>query len=31
LSAHGFFGREPQTVDAIASWMLKRPFAKDIE
>jgi pimeloyl-ACP methyl ester carboxylesterase len=31
LSAHGFFGREPQTVDAIASWMLKRPFAKEIE
>ena len=31
LSAHGYFGREPQTVDAIAAWMLKRPFAKLIE
>ena len=28
FSAHGYFGREPQTVDAIAAWMLKRPFAK---
>jgi hypothetical protein len=31
FSAHGYFGREPQTVDAIAAWMLKRPFAKLIE
>lgn len=30
LSQHGFFGREAQTVDAIAAWMLGRPFAKDI-
>jgi len=30
LSAHGYFGREAQTVDAIAAWMLKRPFAKDV-
>jgi hypothetical protein len=30
FSAHGFYGVEPQTVDAIAAWMLKRPFAKDI-
>jgi hypothetical protein len=31
LSAHGFFGKEPQTVAAIAAWMLARPFARDIQ
>lgn len=31
LAAHGYFGREAQTVDAIAGWMLKRPFAKEVE
>lgn len=31
LSAHGYFGREPQTVDAMAGWMLKRPFPKQID
>lgn len=31
LAAHGFFGREAATVDAIAAWMLGKPFAKDIE
>lgn len=31
FSAHGFFGREAATVDAIAAWMLGRPFAKEIE
>jgi hypothetical protein len=30
LSQHGFFGREAQAVDAMAAWMLGRPFAKDI-
>jgi hypothetical protein len=30
LSQHGFFGKEPETVDAIAAWMLGRPFAKEI-
>lgn len=30
FSAHGYFGREAETVDAMAAWMLKRPFAKDI-
>jgi hypothetical protein len=29
--AHGYFGREAQTVDAIAGWMLKRPFLREIE
>jgi len=30
FSAHGFFGVEGPTVDAIAGWMLKRPFAKQV-
>jgi pimeloyl-ACP methyl ester carboxylesterase len=30
FSAHGFYGVEAQTVAAIAAWMLKRPFAKEI-
>jgi hypothetical protein len=29
-SPHGFFGKEPETVDAIAAWMLGKPFAKEI-
>ena len=31
LAAHGYFGREAETATAIASWMLHRPFPKDIE
>jgi len=30
-AAHGFFGREPETVDAMAAWMLKKPYRKDID
>jgi hypothetical protein len=30
LSNHGFLGKEAETVDAIAAWMLKKPFAKEI-
>lgn len=30
LAPHGFFGKEAETVDAIAGWMLKKPFAKEI-
>ena len=30
-SAHGFYGKEAETVDAIAAWMLGKPFAKDIK
>jgi len=30
LSAHGYFGVEAATVDAIAAWMLKRPFPKQV-
>jgi len=31
LSAHGFYGKESETVDAIAGWMLAKPFAKEIQ
>jgi len=31
FAAHGYLGKEPPTVDAIAGWMLKKPFAKEIE
>jgi len=27
---HGFYGKDAETVDAIAAWMLKKPFAKEI-
>ena len=30
LSNHGYFGKEAETVDAIAAWMLGKPFPKDI-
>lgn len=31
LSAHGYFGKEAQTVDAMAAWMVKRSFLREIE
>ncbi|MBC7802688.1 MAG: alpha/beta hydrolase [Candidatus Parcubacteria bacterium] len=31
LAPHGFFGREAETVDAIAAWMLKNPYRKEID
>lgn len=31
LAAHGFYGKEAETVDAIAAWMLKKPYRKDID
>jgi hypothetical protein len=30
MSAHGFLGREADTVDAIAKWMLKQPYPLEI-
>ncbi len=30
LSAHGFLGREAETVSAIAKWMLKEPYSREI-
>ena len=31
LSAHGFFGREPETIEQIVNWMLKRPFIDQVK
>jgi serine aminopeptidase S33 family len=31
FAAHGYFGKEPETIAAIRSWMLGRPFAKTVE
>jgi len=31
FAAHGYYGKEAPTVDAIAAWMLKKPFPKEIE
>lgn len=31
LSAHGYFGKETETVAAIKSWMLGRPYPRSIE
>ena len=31
LSNHGYFGKEPETVDALTAWMLGKPFAKEIQ
>jgi len=31
MSAHGFLGREADTVDAIAKWMLKQPYPREIK
>jgi len=28
---HGFWGKEPETVDAIAGWMLKKPYRREID
>ncbi len=30
-SAHGFFGREAETVEQIVNWMLKRPFVEQVK
>jgi hypothetical protein len=30
MSAHGFLGREADTVDAISKWMLKQPYPREI-
>jgi len=31
LAPHGFYGKEAETVGAIAAWMLGKPFAKEIQ
>lgn len=30
MSAHGFLGKEAETIDAIAKWMLKQPHRREI-
>jgi len=30
LAQHGFYGKEAETVDAIAAWMLGKPVPKDV-
>ncbi len=30
FSAHGFFGKESETVEQIVNWMLKRPFQHEL-
>jgi hypothetical protein len=30
FAQHGFYGREAETVDAIAAWMLGKPFTREI-
>ena len=30
-SAHGYFGREPETVEQIVNWMLKKPFQEQVK
>jgi pimeloyl-ACP methyl ester carboxylesterase len=30
MSAHGYLGKEPETVEAIAKWMLKLPYPREI-
>jgi hypothetical protein len=31
FAAHGYFGKEAETVDAISAWILNKPFAKTID
>lgn len=31
FSAHGFLGRERETVEAMANWMLKKPYRRNID
>lgn len=31
LSAHGYYGKESETVEEIVNWMLKKPFRSKVE
>ena len=31
FAPHGYWGKEPETVDAIVAWMLKKPYRTDID
>jgi hypothetical protein len=30
FSAHGYFGKESETVEEIVNWMLKKPFREEV-
>jgi hypothetical protein len=30
FSAHGYFGKESETVEEIVHWMLKKPFREEV-
>lgn len=31
MSAHGYLGREAETVEAIVNWMLRKPYRREID
>jgi hypothetical protein len=31
FSAHGYFGKESETVEQIVNWMLKKPFLHEVK
>jgi pimeloyl-ACP methyl ester carboxylesterase len=31
LSAHGYLGKEAETIEAIAHWMLKKPYRREVD
>ena len=31
FSAHGYFGKETETIEQIVNWMLKKPFLKEVQ
>src|SRR5262245_39303907 len=31
FSAHGYFGKETETIEQIVHWMLKKPFLKEVQ
>jgi serine aminopeptidase S33 family len=31
FAPHGFYGKEPETVDAVTAWMLKKPFRREVD
>ena len=31
LSAHGYFGKEPETIEQIVNWMLKKPYLSEVK
>jgi hypothetical protein len=31
LSAHGYFGKEPETIEQIVNWMVKKPYLSEVK